>query len=97
MALAVALLLFLSQPNVLLSTLLRQPYLVLTFTKLMATLFTGALDAVWATHAMFKIGTGKLCCRQRVAAGVTLLVLTLLQLGIHRDSLVKNETLTVPA
>ena len=83
MALAGALLLFLSQPNVLLSTLLRQPYLVLTFTKLMATLFTGALDAVWATHAMLKIGTGELCRRQWVTAGITLFVLALLQLGIH--------------
>tara|TARA_Y200000002_G_scaffold43315_1_gene31462 strand:+ start:383 stop:613 length:231 start_codon:yes stop_codon:yes gene_type:complete len=76
-------LLLLLQPDVLLSSLLRQPYLMLTFTKLTATLFTGALDAVWATHAMLKIGTSELCRRKWVTAGIALFVLTLLQLGIH--------------
>jgi hypothetical protein len=68
----------LSQPDVLLSALMRQLYLILAFTKLLATRFTGALDTKWATHAMLKIGTGALRCRQWVTAGIALFVLALL-------------------
>ena len=41
---------------------------------------------------MFEFCTRQLCSRQRMPTGITLFVLTLLEIGVHRNTLIENKT-----
>lgn len=83
--------------NMSLATGLRQIDLLLSLSKARRLVIGVKIDTTRAGNALLVVLGGHVLGRNRMAAGVALLVLPLFEPVVHRDAVVEHETLTLPA